>query len=78
MATPSSSGQTSYKVDSQTPGVGPDARGQFTDGYTVHFTTGLGNQGTVFIPRRDYTPERAIAAIRAHAQELDQVTQSGS
>lgn len=78
MANPPAPNGTTWRVDSQLPGFGPDGKGGFTDGYTISFTTGLGNVGAVFIPRKQYDPEAAIGIIRAHAQELDQVSQSGS
>lgn len=73
----SSSGQLSWKVTSQAPrfGIGPD--GKATEGIEINFTTGLGNQGSVFVPRSGFSAQAGIEAIRAHAQELDAVSSSG-
>lgn len=73
-----SSGQTSWKVTSQTSGFGVDASGKAVEGVNINFTTGLGNMGSVFVPRLGFSAQAAIDAIRAHATELDQVSASGS
>lgn len=74
---PTSSGSSGYKVTSQTPGFGIGPDGKAVEGVTINFRTSLGNLGTVFVPRTAYSAQAAIDAIRAHASELDQVSQSG-
>ena len=67
-----------WTVDSQAPRTGENTRGQYVPGYQIEFTTGRGNKGTIFVPRTDYNPANVVALIRAHASELDTVSQSGS
>jgi hypothetical protein len=51
-----------------------DATGRAVRGYRIDFTTGLGNHGSVFVPKARYSVESARAAIMQHAAELDQVS----
>lgn len=55
------------------------AGGQFVPGVEVGFQTGLGVDGSVFVPNSQFTPEYVAAAVAAKASMLDQVAslQSG-
>jgi hypothetical protein len=49
------------------------AGGQVQEGFRVMFTTGKGQQGSVFVPKARYTPDNVRAEIAAAAHQLDQV-----
>lgn len=69
-ATPQTSGWT---VTSSTPATNIDSSGRVIKGYQVTFTTGLGHNGTVFVPESQYQPDMVRAAIKAQAVIVDQI-----
>lgn len=48
------------------------------DGYTVYYRTGAGHDGTVFIPRAQWSAEAARQAIAPAAALLDKVNSLSS
>lgn len=67
--------QNTWTVTSQQQTMQLDTNGRPTQGYAVYFTTGLGVNGSVFIPLAQYNPVNVRAAIAAHAHQLDLVQQ---
>lgn len=50
------------------------AAGQFIDGQNVYFTTGLGHQGSVFVPLNRISDQTYIAElVQARADALDSI-----
>lgn len=72
------SGAGTYSITGQVPKIGLNDQGQYVDGYQIDFVTGLSNRGWVFVPRDKYNAANAAAMVKAHASELDAVSQSGS
>lgn len=76
---PSSSGKAgSWRVTGQTPTTRPGPNGRFVDGMLVHFATGLGNVGTVFVPEANYNQATVGRAVAAKAALIDSVAQLSS
>lgn len=66
--------QASWSIGPQQQATQPDAAGRFTQGILVHFTTGKGNQGTVFVPEAQYNPTNVAAQVQAKANAMDAVS----
>lgn len=64
---------STWRVLSQTsqPQVAPT--GGITDGMSIAFITGEGNNGTVWVPMSRYTAANVKEAIAAAAAQLDQI-----
>lgn len=69
-AQPQTSGWT---VTSSQPTTTLDSAGRPIKGYQVTFTTGLGHNGTVFVPDSQYQPDMVRAAVKAQAQIVDAI-----
>ena len=65
--------QTGWAVEYQqeTIGIGPD--GKATEGVKVGFVSGLGNHGSVFIPRARYSTDNVKAELADAAAQMDAV-----
>ena len=66
-------GGTTWSVVSQREDFRDDGTGQYAEGYKVTFRTGRGQLGSVFVSRRDYTPEVVRQRIAAEAVRMDAV-----
>ena len=55
------------------PTSGQNAQGQYVRGWDVHFETGAGHRGTVFVPASLYRPDVVKAMIAPVAGALDAV-----
>lgn len=64
---------TGWVIISQQETLQPGPGGRVTEGIVVRFTTASGQEGSVFVPRSQYTPINVRAAVAAHAATLDQV-----
>jgi hypothetical protein len=62
-----------WTVTAQTETVGSTTTGQIARGYQVAFRTAGGQQGSVFVPRAQYTADVVRALITEHARELDAI-----
>ena len=71
MATPMS---VTWSVTGQREDFGIGTNGQPQAGYIVSFTTGRGNNGSVFVARGEYNPDRVRALVQAAAAAMDSVT----
>lgn len=68
MANPSS-----WKIESQQPTVGKDARGVYGPGVEIAFTTGEGWHGTIFIPKDQFSVANVKAAVAIAAANHDAI-----
>ena len=64
---------TGWQVVSTMNRTQPDAAGVLTAGTEVHFTTGTGQPGQVFIPGRTTSVDQVRAAVQAEATRLDTI-----
>lgn len=64
---------TSWHVTSQTEFTQIGTDGTPVRGVKVFFITGTGQQGSVFVPASQYTPDQVRAQIEQAAQVADQV-----
>lgn len=71
MSTPSGPG--TFRVDAQNQRQRVNAAGAIEDGFDVFFTTGMGHNGSVFVPAARYTPANVKAAVAEAAALMDQV-----
>lgn len=51
----------------------PTDAGQALTGTYVYFTTGLGEQASVFVEDKVYSKQEVEARVRAHAERVDNV-----
>lgn len=58
---------------SQRPTTGQNASGQYVQGQEVRIRTGMGHEGTVFVPYDAYAPEKIRPLLAALALRLDTV-----
>lgn len=63
----------SWSVVSQRPTTGQNAHGTYVQGQEVRIKTGMGHEGTVFIPYDQLTPEKAKPLLASLALRLDAV-----
>ena len=80
-STPDTTGPTpgtGWTVTGQMEQQKLDGAGNFTDGITVTFQTQYGHQGSVFVPRNQFTPEVVRQAIISQARTMDQVAALGA
>ena len=64
---------TGWQVQDQVPTTELDARSVAVRGYRVHFLTGKGQQGSVFVPENRYTTLNVRAQVAAAAAQLDEI-----
>lgn len=69
MASPNST----WSVVSQRPTTGQNSHGQYVQGQEVRIRTGMGHEGTVFIPYAEYSADKAQPALASLAARLDAV-----
>lgn len=62
-----------WTVTAQVEEFQPNDRGQYVPGVTVSFRTAAGHNGSVFVPRTEYNPERARALIAERAATMDAI-----
>lgn len=63
----------SWDVISQQPSTGLNDHGQYVKGQEIRIRTGMGHEGTVFVPYADYDAVKAKAKLAALALRLDSV-----
>lgn len=63
----------SWSVISQRPTTGQNAHGVYVGGQEVRIRTGMGHEGTLFIPYDQLAPEKAKPLLASLALRLDQV-----
>lgn len=66
---PAPSWTVTYQQESQQVDTG----NRVVKGVTVGFQTGTGQQGSVFVPDTQYTPDQVRTAIAARAAQLDTI-----
>ena len=58
-------------ITSQVEATDKGSDGNLTNGYRVGFQTAKGVNATVFVPRAGYSADAVMAAVKAHALQLD-------
>jgi len=71
---PDPAASLSWQVTGTTESRQFAADGTPVEGFTVFFQTGTGQQGTVFVPRNQFTVAAVRAAIMPAAALLDEVS----
>lgn len=62
-----------WRVGSQVQATRRTSNGQLVEGWEVHFLTGYGVSGSVFVPAATYDPATVRTAIAAKVRNLDAV-----
>lgn len=62
-----------WTVTSTSPNTNVDTAGRVVKGYTVAFQTGLGHQGTVFVPESQFSPDIVRGMVKAQAAIVDEI-----
>ena len=62
-----------WTITAQIEGTRVVPPGRVETGTTVYFTTGNGDQGSVFVPLAQYNVETVKAAVAARAGQLDAI-----
>lgn len=78
MTMPSGAPVASWSVTGQMETTQLDSTGQATAGVRVFFRTGLGNTGSVFVPRSSYSPDNVRGMIADAAAAADAIGQLSS
>lgn len=65
--------RNAYKIEYQQETVGIGADGKAAEGVKVGFVTGLGNHGSVFVPKALYSAVNVAAAVLEAANTMDEV-----
>lgn len=73
MTSPSGAPVASWSVTGQMETTQLDSTGQATAGVRVFFRTGLGNTGSVFVPRASYAPDNVRGLVAAAAAAADAI-----
>lgn len=67
------SGSSGWAVTSTQEQTIAQPGGGLLTGYKVSFQTGLGNVGSVFVSKAQFTPQSVAAAVTVEAAKLDQI-----
>lgn len=65
---------TSWNVTGQREDFRADENGDYGNGIVVSFMTNKGNRGSVFVPMKDYQPQRVRELVAAKAAQMDAVS----